>query len=46
MQNQSDPFGAVLGGVAKIGMTGLAGGIGGIGQKDGFWGGFGGAFRK
>jgi len=28
MANQSDPFGAVLGGVASIGMAGLTGGIG------------------
>jgi len=49
MANQSDPFGAVLGGVAKIGMTGLAGGLGGMktfGGDTSFLTGFGGAFRK
>jgi len=47
MANKSDPFGAVLGGVASIGMTGLAGGIGGMstfGGK-GFAKGFGKALR-
>ena len=35
LQNQSDPWGAVLGSVAKIGLTGLTGGLGGALSKTG-----------
>ena len=43
MANQSDPFGAVLGGVASIGMAGLTGGMGNVAMGGDFMPGFGGA---